>query len=271
MSFINTYFTKNNLISISAIIAGLLLVLTGTVAIGFYILTVIESLDQVDKSGIFWLLPLAFIGIFLLLLGIYFLTIGVKSINNQEYQRTAFVSVITLGICVTLLFAGLYVSKYSADKARADIMKEEAMLKELQRLTALSIMEANTEGLTVSVATHGSHSSNYNLHLLVFNSQANFWESISTVELNLHENEIVRHISFDEIFSKCSSEFKNSASVYVCVNNAGTRNTKFIISAKLTADEFINTELASSILETSFSLDTFTQNHSVSIQKVAIK
>jgi hypothetical protein len=271
MFFIKTYFTKNNLTSISAIIAGLLLVLTGIVAIGFYILTVIESLDQADKSGIFWLLPFAFIGIFLLLLGIYFLTIGVKSINNQEYQRTAFVSVTTLGICLLLLLTGLYVSEYSADKVREEMMKEEAMLNELQRLTSLSILEANTEGLTVSVATHGSHSGNYTLHLRVFNSQANFWESFSTIELNLNENEIVRHISFNEIFSKCSGEFRNSGSVYVCVNNTGTNNRGFTLSAKLSSTEFNDSELADSFGETSFYLDTFTKNHSVSIQKVVIE
>jgi hypothetical protein len=268
MSNLIKYLRTDNLTSYSAIAVGILLVLTGASAIGYYILVIIEALDNVDRSGIYWLLPFAFIGIFLILLGVYFLFIGFKSRRDKNYQPTAFVSLIALGLCVTLLFTGLYVSEYSADKVREEMMKEEAMLNELQRLTSLSILEANTEGLTVSVATHGFHSGNYTLHLRVFNSQANFWESFSTIELNLNENEIVRHFSFDDVFRKCSGEFKNSSSVYVCVNNAGTRNTKFIISAKLTSDEFINTELASSILETSISLDTFTQNHTVFIQKV---
>lgn len=270
MSFINTYLRRSNLIALSAIMAGILLVLTGVTAIGFYILTIIESLQNVDKSGIFWLLPIAFIGIFLITLGIYFLIIGVKSINDEKYQRTALVSVIALGTCSILLFAGLYVSEYSADKIRQDMINEEAMIQELQRLTALSIMEANTEGLTVSAITLGSHIGNYNLHLRVFNSQSLFWESFSTVELNQNENELVRYISFDEIFSKCSGEFKNSSSIYVCVNNAGTSNSKFTLSAKLSAADFNSTELSGSIAETSFYLDTFTENNSVSIQKVVI-
>jgi len=262
---------SSNLTSFSAIAAGILLVLAGTAAIGYYILVLIEALDNVDKSGVFWLLPLAFIGTFLVLTGIYFLLIGFKSREDKKYQRTAFVSVIVLGACTILLLAGLYTSESAADKIRQDVNREEAMIQELQRLTALSIMEANTEGLTISFTTHGAHTGNYHLQLRVYNSRNQFWESQSTIDLKQDTNDFTRYILFDEIFHKCSGEFKNSSSVYVCVNNAGTSNSKFALAAKLSPDDFDSNNMPGSKAETSFYLDTFTENDTVIVQKVVIE
>jgi len=75
---------KHKLIPISSILSGILLALCGIFGVSFYLNSVISSVDQADRSSIFWFLPFLFIGIILVGGGVYFFIIGIRSLKGGK-------------------------------------------------------------------------------------------------------------------------------------------------------------------------------------------
>jgi len=75
---------KHKLISISSILLGILLALCGIFGVSYYLHSVISSVNQPDRSSIFWFLPFLFFGIILVGGGVYFFIIGIRSVKGGE-------------------------------------------------------------------------------------------------------------------------------------------------------------------------------------------
>jgi hypothetical protein len=74
----------HKLISIITIISGVVLITCGSIGIGIYAYSVIDSLNKPDKSLIFWYLPFFFVGFASFVTGIFYYKTGHKSIMGNE-------------------------------------------------------------------------------------------------------------------------------------------------------------------------------------------
>jgi heme/copper-type cytochrome/quinol oxidase subunit 1 len=97
---------KQKLIAIFSTLSGIILTLMGMLGIGFYLYSGLTSLDQPDKSGLFWFLPFLFIGIILVGGGVYFFIIGIRSRKGDKSDyMLAKVSIIIFSILIIIVIA----------------------------------------------------------------------------------------------------------------------------------------------------------------------
>lgn len=258
------------IIPLLSIITGISLILIGLSTILFYIYAVIESVMQADKSGIYWLLPFLFIGLFMAAAGVFILIIGIKSFRSERHYRLAGQSLSVLFILFLISISAMYLSERDADHQRTEWDRLQSKSAKHQKVASVLITSVDETGLDLSIQTVGEIGGSYTLFLKLSNHQAEFKEFYFDLLLNDTENEFQRRITFDDIFSKCFNEFKNS-NVYVCTENAGTRNSKFDIIAALKPDQ-LKEDLfpidKSSESKTSFYLDTMNENGVVRVLQV---
>jgi len=110
---------KQKLISIFSIMAGTALISAGLISAGFYVKTVIDSLGQADQSLIYWYLLFLFVGIGLLVVGIFFVIVGIMSLrgNNSAYKVVKY-SLIVLVIVLSILIIMTVSSSFKSEKKR---------------------------------------------------------------------------------------------------------------------------------------------------------
>lgn len=75
---------KQKIISITTIVSGIVLIVTGLFSTGFYISAVFDSSDKADKSVIFWFIPIFMIGFIMIVVGFFFCLVGYRSIRGNE-------------------------------------------------------------------------------------------------------------------------------------------------------------------------------------------
>ncbi len=75
---------KQKIVSITTIVSGIVLIVTGLFSTGFYISTVLDSIDRKDKSLIFWLIPIFMIGFIMIVVGFFFCLVDYRSIRGNE-------------------------------------------------------------------------------------------------------------------------------------------------------------------------------------------
>lgn len=262
-------------IAITSIIVGVLLSLLGIASIGFYIYSVIDALGKADQSVIFWYLIFVFIGITLVGTGIYFIWIGYKSNKEQNYTGLAKYSLIILStiIGVLLLFGAL--SEWSADKTRSERIKLEALQQSLAAdmhyIERIKIDEFNQAGFSFSIHLSEGVEGSYRLKTSIDDGQTVFLEKAEEINLDSSETNVIRYVSFDQLFQKCFDTSLKSDN-YICIENTGTKSF-FKIESQLTLiidkhQKINNTKhnlSFTSMGKTKFSLDTFTKDMKVTV------
>ncbi len=263
------------ILSLSAIVAGVLIILTGLSAIILYLATVIDSLQQPDKSLIYWYLPFLLIGISLLPVGAWFSVIGYKSFEDEYFFMLTRNSLLVLIITGGLFLGWWFVSENRADDHRQQREASQAEIDDLQQIKRVDITSADETGIDLSVSAVGKHSGIYRLNLKVHNTRNLFMEQVSDHTLQNTDNLIPATIHFDDVFRICR-EGRPTPDNYFCVNNTGTSNSKITISASLSPvdhpalDKITRAQNIESEASSELYLDTTTRNGVVTVDNVRI-
>lgn len=270
-------FNFKQFISICSVIAGAILTLLGLGSIGVYVYSVIQVMDQADRSIIFWYFILVIIGFFLIGVGIYFVIIGFRAYRGKKSDaRLVTYSLGVLGtVLIVLILAGLYNEKIT-EQQRAERLEQDQIIEHLQaemhRIEQVKIEQFNENSFTFRISVSEGLEGDYVLHLKIYNSQAAFLEESKEITIDSGSTQIKRQVSFEQLFSKCADEYSDS-NIYVCIENTGAKSF-FTIESELTLiKDKENTiseidDLAAilkSLGETEFALDTFTKNRTVQV------
>lgn len=262
-------------IAINSIIAGVLLFSLGIASIGFYTYSVIDALDKADQSVIFWHLIFVFIGIALVILGIYFMSIGYKSSKEGNYTGLAKYSLGILGITsIVIIFSGIY-TEWSADKTRSERIKKEevqnSLATKMHQIEQIKIDKFDQTGFSFSVDISEGVEGSYRLITSIEDGQAIFLEEAEEIELDSSKTKVIRTVNFKQLFQKCFDEFLES-NIYGCIENTGAK-TFFTLESQLIlikdqqqpiAKISNNTELMSSE-KIEFAMETFTKGMEVKV------
>jgi signal transduction histidine kinase len=261
-------------LSTLSIVAGMFLTIIGLVAISLYVYSSVVSLAQTDKSAIFWFLPFLFIGTTLVGAGVYFIYIGIKSFKNEFFYQLSVKSLAALSIIILISFTAIIISELSANKNGKAGTDRDLQTENHQEVTGIEITDTDETKVNISVKTHGENSGDYQFTLKAYNNQAVFLELSYDVTLNRSENELFRIIRFEDLFRKCLSEFKNST-IYICTENAGTRNSEMKIEAIIKPLQNSDAKFSISDLTStgtaSIYLDTFNDNGMVQVQHIRLE
>lgn len=263
-------------IAVCSIIAGVLLFLLGIASIGFYIFSVIDTLDKADQSIIFWYLIFVIMGITLVGTGGYFIWIGYISHKGEEkYVGLAKYSLSGLGtILIILILSGIF-SEWSADKRRSERVKEEELYKslaaEMHHIDRIEIDEFNESGFSFSIHIFDGLEGSYRLNTSIYNSQAVFLEETKEVSLDSPKTRITHRISFEPLFQKCFDEFQES-NIYVCIEDMGAKSF-FTLESQLILIKDKEQKITNirnkpelvSVGKAEFSMDTFAKNREVKV------
>lgn len=258
-----------------SIFVGIVLLLLGVASIGFYIYSVVDALDKVDQSVIFWYLVFVLIGFKLVAGGIYLIWTGYKSRKEENYAVLAKYSLGVLGtIIIVMMLFGTF-SEWSADKTLSDrVMQEEvqkSLAAEMHQIERIVIDEFDQSGFSFAVHISEGAKSNYRLETSIGDDQAVFLEEAEEIQLDSSKTKVIRYVSFEQLFQKCFDEFQGS-NIYVCIENTGAKSF-FTLESQLilTKDKqqkitnISNNVSLTSAGKTEFSLDTFTENMEVKV------
>ena len=262
-------------IAISSVTVGVLLVLLGITSIGFYIYSVIDVLNKADKSIIFWYLVFVLIGITLVPAGIYFIWIGYKSSKEENYTGLAKYSLGGLGAIILVVILSVTFREWSADKTRAERIKQEEVQKSLaagmHHIERIEIDEFDQTGFSFSVHISEGEEGIYQLKTSIDDGQAVFLEEAEDIELDRSKTKATRYVSFEQLFQKCFDEFHES-NIYVCIENTGAKSF-FTLESQLILikdkqqkiTHIKNNVSMTSVGKTEFAMDTFTENMKVKV------
>ncbi len=134
-----------------SIISGTLIILGGLSLIGFYIYAVVHSLDQPDKSLIFWYLPFVFFGLLLNATGAYFIAIGKKARTEPDFFRLSRNSLIVLGGVIIMTSVFIRIGENRADQTRNELQVQHQIRSDLHTLDEVRFENLTTNGFTLYI------------------------------------------------------------------------------------------------------------------------
>jgi|TARA_B100001971_G_C18141080_1_gene510422 hypothetical protein len=231
-------FNKQRLISILSIIIGTIFIILGLLSAGAYVKTVIDSLGEADKSLIFWYFVLLQIGIFLLVFGIFFITIGRRSLRGDvSAYNLVKRSLIGLAIFLIILIIWGIINNFKSEEfkmQREGMQETENYLNEgMQRINLTGIQDNDENGFYLLVKTTGGLEGIYNLQISI-TGRITFLEISEPINFDSNVQTIRKRVDYTNLFKKCFNELKESDHVPgVCVEGGGTSGGSFKINTKL--------------------------------------
>lgn len=254
-----------------SIFSGILIILGGLSLIGFYIYAAFQSLDQSDKSLIFWYLPFVFFGLLLNAAGAYFIAIGKKARTEPDFFRLSRNSLIILGGVIILTLAYILIGENRADQTRNELQLQHQIRSDLHTIDEVRFENLTTNGFTLYISASGNLVGEYQIGINIFDSRDQLYQYADSFLLTTNESETEIGFLFDEIFHTCKNSNQPNLS-YFCVDNAGTNNLELNISITLKPYKIEGIELPAGGVESSWStsllLDTFTRSGIVEVESV---
>lgn len=268
------------LLAAAAGLLGAVLILAGLWAIGAYVATLIEVWDAPDRSAIFWHLVFVEAGVVLLVLGGYFLVLGIRTGRNPDASLA-----LVGGSLGVLLLAGVLLGLYvtledrMVRRQRRERRQVQAALQERQRtmhrLRRLEVANLDEEGFTVELAASGRRSGTYDLNLSVRSDRVEFLRRSESLRLGADTAVLRRRIEYRDLFRTCDT-VADPSRVPVCVDGVGARSF-FTVEARLTLTgpdlpgEFLNVgpDWNQTTRRVEVVLDTLRRDGTVTVQKAA--
>jgi hypothetical protein len=252
--------------------------------VGVYINTYINTLDQVDRSPIFWYVIILFLGIGLVVAGIFFLVIGIYSFkgNTAAYTLTKYSLIVFVGM-VCLFSIRLVLNEFVARQRATPIAQQEEMENKrsnsVQKIKSLSIIDNDEDGFTLGIITTQGTEDTYRLIISIRDSEATFQEYVERFEADSGGQIFQKRVEFSELFQTCFDELEDSV-VSVCTEGAGTSGSKFTVTAELESidksggkdgDLEKTIDPGKSGVQTHFYVDTYTENGEVTVENFRLE
>lgn len=269
---------SRQIISISCIITGVLLVIAGLICIGVYVVTVSDVWSEPDRSPIFWYLVFVFAGLILIATGTFFIITGIRAYRDEESElRKAGYALGIFGTFLLLLITSAIYSEWSADRRRSEMQQHRDRLSKLgstmHTISNVEISDFNDRSFSFRIATSGKIRGTYSLRTKISSSQADFIESVEEITLDPGNTELTRHVTFERLFRKCFSEFRGKG-MYECIENTEAQSF-FTIELELAVvksrgepvtDSVYDDTVLKSTGKAEFRTDTYAQNQTVTVK-----
>lgn len=259
-------FNKQKLISTISIILGILYIVVGV----YFIISYIRG-GMEDAALAYWYIPILALGIVLTIFGIFFTIIAIKSYKSDlAYKRTKIILIIAV-ILIVVNFLLSFLSQGTLNKAIVERQNTVDYIGQINKIDRLDIAKNNSSGFDLSILTKGEIAGKYNLQLIISDSQATFLKMTESINLNVGSQDIIKNISYNNLFRKCFTELDRSR-VYVCTENTSSDST-MIIEVKLTPiqDDIDNNIVGLvSIEKIKVKLETFTKNNKVNVNNFRV-
>ncbi len=275
--------TRSLLVPVLAIVVGGLILFAGLAGVVFYVSSAVESAGEADQSGLFWFLPILFLGLGGMAAGMMLLVLGVGAARGSAVcARIARGALVFISLMALVLAGTSYLNERSTQRERearaARSAERERLSAEMQKIRRLDIREQPDGAIAVNVATTGGLAGSYELQLKVETNRGVLYRQASRLRLESSNTSIRRSISYRELFARCF-DYADSGKFSACVKGAGTANTRFQLEAELrlrraTANARANAKADSqdrpgvftTSSSASFFMDTFTGSDQVEIE-----
>lgn len=271
--------TRSLLVSFLTIAIGGMILFAGLAGVVFYVSSAVGSAGEADRSGLFWFLPILFLGLGGMATGVMLLVLGVGAARGSAVcVRISRGALIVIPLIALVLVGLFHMSERSSQRERearlAQSAERERIVAGMQQIHRLDIHEQSDDAIALNVATTGGLAGSYELRLKVETSRGVLYRQISHVRLESSMTSIRRSIPYRELFARCFDD-TGSGEFFVCVEGAGTANTRFRLEAVLLllrtagntrVDIQDNPEVFSTSSSASFFMDTFAHGDRVEIE-----
>lgn len=273
-----TFPGARTLLAVVAGFVGVVLFVLGLASLGVYVHTVLEVMDAADRSPIFWYLVFVVIGLILVVVGSYFLVLGVWTYRNPETSLTLVGgSLVVLLLAATGIAGYVVIEQKSTEQRRRRRAHRQALREELERsmhrLEGLEVARLGDDGFTVELSVSGRRAGPYRLTLVVSEAHTEFLRKTEVLELAAGDTTLRRRIAYRDLFRTCDT-VADSSRVPVCVDGTGARSF-FAVTARLTLKDAalsgdpvnVGPGWNRSSKRTELTLDTFTEDGTVTVRE----
>jgi len=163
-------------------------------------------------------------------------------------------------------------------KEKQSIQQEEIenyVNERMHKIKHVEIPDNNEDGFNLLVTTTGGIKGEYNVLMSIKDKQTTFLELTESINIESNVQIIRRKVDYINLFQKCFNELKES-NVYVCIEGAGTSESRFEIDVRLiliedneekmkNLDNYYKLEQSNAAI--GFVVDTFTRDGKVIVEK----
>lgn len=271
--------TRSALVAFFTLAIGGFFLFVGLAGISFYVSYAVESTGEGSRSGLFWYLPILFLGVGGVVAGILLLVVGICAGRGSVVCVRIGYGVLVVVPLIALALLGLsHVSERSAQRERearkARSAEIERILAEMHQIHRLTVREQPDGAVALNITTTGGLAGFYELRLKVDTSRGTLYRQASRMRFESSVANIQRSVTYDALFARCFDD-ADSNEFFVCVQGAGTANIRFELEAELrllraagnTRMDIQNgPEMFNNSASVNFFMDTFTRSGQVEIE-----